>query len=201
MLGAVTFLSSVCIWVAASSLSCLSHASLRQAAAPRASASTNDSVLSGARSAKHLLPSLPFPSCCSHSCPGQVSSALSTRAWGSSKQSWSPQKTRGEFLRGIPESHWGNLTQGHSGRGFHHRRITLLSAGNKHNIFLCSLLILTCQICCWSPLQSGHSLAQLVTTFCQKHWCQRMVSLKRTPCRVSSSFLQNSRGKCGYFHD
>lgn len=45
--------------MAAVSLSCLSHASLRQAAL-RASASTNDSVLSGASSAKLLLPSLPF---------------------------------------------------------------------------------------------------------------------------------------------
>lgn len=61
MLGAVTFLSSVCIWMAASSLSCLSHASLRQAAL-RVSASTNDSVLSAARAAQHLLPSLAFPS-------------------------------------------------------------------------------------------------------------------------------------------
>lgn len=86
MFRAVTFLSSVCIWMAAFSLSCLSHASLRQPA-PRAAASTNDSVLSGARSAKHLQPSLPFPSCCSHSCPGQVSSALSTWAWSSTKQS------------------------------------------------------------------------------------------------------------------
>lgn len=58
MFRAVTFLSSVCIWMAAFSLLCLSHASLRQPA-PRASASTSDSVLSGARSAKHLLSSLP----------------------------------------------------------------------------------------------------------------------------------------------
>lgn len=37
---------------------------------------------------------------------------------------WSSTKPCSSKLRGIPESHWRNLAQGPSGRGFHHRRIT-----------------------------------------------------------------------------
>lgn len=53
------YFSLLCVYLDGCILTLLSHASLRETAL-RASASTNDSVLSGASPAKHLLPSLPF---------------------------------------------------------------------------------------------------------------------------------------------
>lgn len=158
----------------------------------RASASTNDSVLSGARSAKHLFSSLPLVLLTQLPWAGE----LSPQHMG--LELFKAKLEPPENLRGIPESHWENLTRAIQ-EGISTTGLSLCSVQGKNHIFLCSLLIRTCQICCWAPLQSGHSLAQLEITFCQKHWCQRMVSLKRTPCRVRSSSLQNSRRKCGYF--
>lgn len=191
MLGAVTFLSSVCIWMAAFSLSCLCHASLRQPAAPRERQPrqmTQFCLEPGLQSISSLL----FPLLTQLPWAGE----LSPQHMG--LELFKAKLEPPENLRGIPESHWENLTRAIQ-EGISTTGLSLCSVQGKNHIFLCSLLIRTCQIRCWSPLQSGHSLAQLGIAFCQKHWCQRMVSLKRTPCRVRSSSLQNSRRKCGYF--
>lgn len=55
------YFSLLCVYLDGCILTLLTEPCQPQASSSRASASTNDSDLSGARSAKHLLPSLPSP--------------------------------------------------------------------------------------------------------------------------------------------